>query len=71
MARFLVADDSIFMRSLIKKILTEAHHTVVAEAKDGGEAIRKYLLCNPGLTMLDITMDKTTGIQALEIIKKK
>ena len=37
MARILVVDDAAFMRTVLKKILTEAGHEVVSEATDGAE----------------------------------
>ncbi|SDN51824.1 Response regulator receiver domain-containing protein [Paenibacillus sp. yr247] len=44
MARILVVDDSMFMRLMIKNILSEIGHEIVAEAPNGLEAISLFIL---------------------------
>jgi two-component system, chemotaxis family, chemotaxis protein CheY len=68
-ARILVVDDAAFMRTVLKKILTEAGHEVVSEATDGVDAIVKYAECRPDLVTMDITMPKMDGVQALKAIR--
>ena len=68
MARVLVVDDTLFMRTLIKSILKSAGHTVVAEAKDGEEAYRKYMMHRPDLVTMDITMHGMNGLDAVKCI---
>lgn len=70
MKTILIADDSLFMRTWLKRIIHEANHKVVAEASNGQEAIELYNQINPDITFLDVTMPKVNGITALkEIIK--
>jgi len=70
MKRILVADDSTFMRMIIKRILEKNGFEVVAEAENGIEAVEKYIKFKPDIITLDITMPQTNGIEALKAIKK-
>ena len=56
------------MRDRIKKILSDAGYNIVAEAKDGMEAIELYEQYKPDFVTMDITMPKLDGITALEKI---
>ncbi|QKY69114.1 response regulator [Lentibacillus sp. CBA3610] len=70
MARILVVDDANFMRVTLGAILKKQTHDVIAEAKDGEEAIRLYHEIRPDLVTMDITMPVMNGINAItEIIK--
>ena len=68
MARIMVVDDTYFMRALIKAILKQAGHEVVAEARDGDEALRNYMIYKPDLVTMDITMYGMNGIDAVKAI---
>lgn len=70
MASFLVVDDSSFMRMVITKIVEEAGHTVIAEASNGLQGVRKYSDLSPDVVMMDVTMEGMNGIEALKEIKK-
>ncbi|TVY08508.1 response regulator [Paenibacillus cremeus] len=69
MARIMVVDDAAFMRTMLKNMLTEFGHEVVAEAVDGDEAVRKYKQVKPDLVTMDITMPEKDGLIALQEIK--
>ncbi len=71
MAKVLVADDSAFMRKILKNILVKAGHTDVVETADGEETVKKYNSEKPDLVLLDIIMEKKDGIEALKEIKAK
>ncbi|MCX7781824.1 MAG: response regulator [Negativicutes bacterium] len=71
MAKILVCDDSTFMRMMLKKVLIENGHEVIAEAGDGKEAIQLHRKFRPDLTTMDITMPKVDGIEAVRIIHKE
>ena len=71
MARVLICDDSMFMRMMIKKVLLDQGHTVVAEAENGVQAVRQYRLHKPDLTTMDITMPVMEGIQAVQKIREE
>ncbi len=69
MAKVVIADDSRFMRSVLKNIVENMGHKVVGEANDGMEAINLCNKLNPALVILDITMNGMNGIDALKVIK--
>ncbi|MFB6146721.1 MAG: chemotaxis protein CheY [Halobacteriaceae archaeon] len=65
----LIADDSEFMRNLLREIL-EADHEIVGEAENGVEAVEIYESHTPDLVMMDIVMPIRDGIQATAEIKE-
>lgn len=65
---FLVVDDAIFMRTVLKKILTEAEFTVCGEAGNGLQAVEMAAELQPDIVTLDITMPEMNGIEAIEKI---
>ena len=67
--RILVVDDAMFMRMMLKDILSKNGYEVVGEAANGKEAIDKYIELRPDLVLLDITMPEMDGIEALKKIK--
>ena len=64
MAKILVVDDSRTSRKILKGLLEENGHEVIAEAVNGDDGYLKYKELHP-----DITMPVTDGIQALQLIK--
>lgn len=68
MAKIMVVDDTLFMRTLLKYFLRQAGHIVIAEAADGEEACRKYVIYKPDLVTMDITMHGMNGLDALKKI---
>jgi DNA-binding NarL/FixJ family response regulator len=70
--RILVADDHPIVRSGLKKVIdAQPDLEVVAEAEDGAEAVKKALAGDVDLAILDVSMPKTTGIQAAEELHKR
>jgi two-component system, chemotaxis family, chemotaxis protein CheY len=69
MKTVLIADDSSFMRNRIKEIIKGNYH-VLAEAKDGEEAINHYKSYQPDIVLLDLTMPNVDGLRALKDIMK-
>lgn len=65
--RVLIADDAMFMRMILRDILTRLGLDVV-EAENGEDAVSKYSETHPDLTVLDIIMPKMDGIEALKNI---
>ena len=63
----LIADDSEFMRSLLREIL-EGEYEIVDEAENGVEAIELYNEYDPDLVMMDIVMPIRDGIEATDEI---
>lgn len=68
--RILVADDTRFMRAIMKEILQSHQHEIVGEADNGREAVRLYKELKPELILLDISMPEMDGITALKMIRE-
>lgn len=68
-AKILITDDAAFMRMMLKNVLTEGGHEIVAEATNGREAVEMYDAHQPDVVILDITMPEMDGIQALQALK--
>lgn len=66
----LIADDSVFMRGVLKNIITGMGISEgdIIEAGDGIETIRKFHQENPDLVLLDIIMPEKDGIAVLREI---
>jgi two-component system, chemotaxis family, chemotaxis protein CheY len=64
----LIVDDALFMRTVLKDILTKNGYEVIGEATNGYEAIEKYQELKPDITTMDITMPELDGIEALKKI---
>jgi DNA-binding NarL/FixJ family response regulator len=70
--RILVADDHAIVRSGLKKVLdAKPDLEVVAEAEDGAEAVEKALEEDVHLAILDVSMPRKTGIQAVAELHKR
>ena len=70
--RILVADDHPIVRSGLRRLIDgEADMRVAAEAADGAEAVKLALSEEIDLAILDVSMPKTTGIQAAEELHKR
>ncbi|MFX1253610.1 MAG: response regulator [Promethearchaeota archaeon] len=70
MANVLIADDSRFMRIMLRDILTGEGHKVVAEASTGNEAITLYAKFRPDVVTMDIVMPKPNGIECVRQIRE-
>jgi CheY-like chemotaxis protein len=62
--RILVADDSMVMRKVISEGLKKSG-VEVEQAKDGQEAVEKYKIFKPDLTIIDLIMPKINGLDAI------
>ena len=70
--RILLADDHALVRRGLKLMLdTEPDLEVVAEAGDGAEAIRLALSNDIDLAIIDISMPRLTGLQAIGEIHRR
>lgn len=66
----LIVDDALFMRMMIKDILSKDGFVIVGEAENGVEAVEKYADLNPDLVTMDIVMPEMDGIEAVRSIIK-
>src|ERR1700704_1355475 len=67
--RVLVVDDEQDIRELLRTLLERAGYEV-AEAADGGEALRQLYSTPPDAVILDVSMPKMDGWQTLERIRE-
>jgi two-component system nitrate/nitrite response regulator NarL len=68
--RLMVVDDhTLFRRGLVALLASDASLTVVGEASDAGEAVRKAAALQPDVILLDNHLPGVTGIQALPQFK--
>ena len=68
MVRCMVVDDSAYARALIRKMLENNGHEIVAEAEDGEDAIKLFKKHRPDLITMDVLMPKKDGIEATKEI---
>ena len=74
MATILLVDDLQFIKKMEKAALENHGHTIVGDASDGEQAIELYRQTRADVVLMDITMPKMNGLDAmmhiLEINKK-
>jgi len=69
--KFLIVDDSLFMRNQIREIITDfIGGEVIAEAEDGKKAVEYAITFKPDIVTLDLTMPVLDGVSALKELKK-
>lgn len=66
--KILIADDSKFMRGLLRVNVESLGHQVVAEAADGKQAIDAYMRHYPDLVFIDMVMPVMGGLEAIDAI---
>jgi response regulator NasT len=66
--RILIAEDETIIRLDLRDLLERAGHEVVAEARDGAEAVELARRHEPDLAVLDVKMPKLDGIEAAKSI---
>ncbi|AGB02551.1 chemotaxis-specific protein-glutamate methyltransferase CheB [Methanoregula formicica] len=72
MVKLLIVDDSVFMRTVIRDMVTkDPTIEVVGTASNGVDALEKIQNLEPDLVTLDIEMPKMNGIQVLEELKRQ
>lgn len=67
--KVMIVDDTVFMRMTIRRILESNGFEVIGEASDGAEATMKYKTLQPDLVIMDISMPRMDGIEAVKQIK--
>lgn len=70
MSKILVADDSMFQRFNLTKLLRNMGHEVI-EAKDGQECLDAVAGQAPDLVLLDLNMPRLNGFQVLAAMQER
>lgn len=72
MIRVLIVEDSITQREILKRLVNgDGAFTVIAEARNGREAIAKVLEHSPDVVLMDIHMPDMDGIEATRQIMRQ
>jgi DNA-binding NarL/FixJ family response regulator len=68
----LLADDHPVVREGLKALISRAGDMkVVAEARDGSEAVSQFLRHRPDVTLMDLRMPGKDGVEAIKAIRDK
>ncbi|GAB6441211.1 MULTISPECIES: response regulator [Bacillus cereus group] len=73
--KILIVDDAIYMRAVLKDLLEKNGYEIIGMAKNGEMGVQMYEQLyisgdKPDLVLMDITMKKKNGIEALKEIKQ-
>mgnify|MGYP001564523180 FL=1 len=66
----MIAEDENIIRMLLKAVARDVNFELVAEVENGLEAIEAFKKLKPNITLMDISMPKITGLEALETIRE-
>lgn len=69
--RILIVDDSFYMRTMLKNMLTDAGYEVVGEAANGQQALEMATATNPDLITLDVILPDNTGLDVLRGLRQQ
>ncbi|GAA4387961.1 response regulator [Hymenobacter koreensis] len=69
--RILIVDDSFYMRTMLKNMLTDAGYDVVGEAANGQQAREMATETKPDLITLDVILPDNTGLEVLKDIRQE
>ncbi len=64
----MIVDDALFMRNILRGIVTEKGYIVVAEAASGIEAMKNLHSQHPDIILLDIILPDSNGLDLLQSI---
>ena len=69
--RIFIAEDQTIVRDGLRALLSSnPNFEVVGEAEDGREVIRNIEECNPDLILMDLSMPRMNGMEAIKEVKK-
>ena len=69
--RVFIAEDHAILRDGLRAMLASLpDYEIIGEAEDGREAIRGVQSSKPDLVILDLSMPRMNGMEALKEIKK-
>jgi DNA-binding NarL/FixJ family response regulator len=70
--RIVLADDHTILREGLRALLTaDSSFEIVGEARDGREAVRCVEKLGPNLLLMDLSMPRMSGMDAIREIKKR
>lgn len=70
--RIVLAEDHTILREGLRALLsTEPSFTVVGEAQDGREAVSRVESLAPDVVLMDLSMPRTNGLEAIREVKRR
>jgi len=66
----LLCDDALFMRTMLRSIISAAGHEVIGEAENGRRAIEQYQALRPDIVVMDMVMPELSGVDAVREIRR-
>ncbi|MDF0644760.1 MAG: response regulator transcription factor [Nitrospira sp.] len=70
--RLLIADDHAILRAGLRMLVeAQSDMRVIAEATDGNETVTRVAEAKPDVVLLDLSMPKSTGLQAIPEIRRR
>lgn len=69
--RIVIAEDEALIRMDLREMLEEEGHEVVAEARDGAEAVAFVDRERPDVVFMDVEMPVMSGIEAASLIRER
>jgi two-component system, NarL family, response regulator NreC len=70
--KVLIADDHSDFRRIVREFLNRLPNvSVIGEARDGNEAVKRVEELIPDVVLMDISMPNMNGLEATKIIKTK
>jgi two-component system chemotaxis response regulator CheY len=69
MIKIMIVDDSLFMRNHLSKLLAKNGYEAIL-VENGEQAVSTYSQINPDAVLMDITMPRKDGLQALTEIRE-
>ncbi|MBC7448618.1 MAG: response regulator [Hymenobacteraceae bacterium] len=67
--RILIVDDSFYMRTMLRNILSDAGYEIAGEAATGQQALQLARETKPDLVTLDVILPDNTGLDVLKGIR--
>lgn len=72
MARIFIVDDNALIRSKLRRLLEQhSEWEVVAEARNGRDAVETFAACAPDVTLMDLQMPEMNGLDASRHLGQK
>ena len=68
--KLLIVDDSLIVRNAIQRCAMRGEITEIFQAQDGQEAIELFLLHQPELVTMDLTMPRVDGLGCLAKLRE-
>lgn len=66
----LLCDDALFMRTMLRGIVSAGGYEVIGEAENGRRAVEQYKALRPDIVVMDMVMPELSGVDAVREIRR-